>query len=65
MPAWAQAENGSEAGDEMADYDEIVTPDERRKREAMLDKTLADSFPASDPPSSDPNPYPQDTGEAA
>lgn len=25
-------------------------------REKMLDKTLADSFPASDPPSSDPGP---------
>ena len=27
-------------------------------RELMLDKTLADSFPASDPPSSLPNPEP-------
>jgi hypothetical protein len=25
-------------------------------RERHLDKTIADSFPASDPPSSDPNP---------
>jgi len=25
-------------------------------RETNLDKTLADSFPASDPPSTDPNP---------
>jgi hypothetical protein len=33
------------------------TPDEERRiREAALDKTIADSFPASDPPSSDPNP---------
>lgn len=45
--------------------DETARPDERRKREAMLDKTLADSFPASDPPSSNPNPYPQDLEEAA
>ena len=30
--------------------------EERRIREAALDKTIADSFPASDPPSSDPNP---------
>ena len=30
--------------------------DERRSREAGLDKTLADSFPASDPPSTLPNP---------
>jgi hypothetical protein len=33
------------------------TPEEeRRNREAALDKTIADSFPASDPPSSNPNP---------
>jgi hypothetical protein len=30
--------------------------DERQRREKMLDKTLADSFPASDPPSSVPDP---------
>jgi hypothetical protein len=33
------------------------TPEEERKiREAALDETIEDSFPASDPPSSDPNP---------
>lgn len=33
------------------------TPDEERRiREAALDETLADTFPASDPLSSDPNP---------
>ena len=33
------------------------TPDEERRiREAALDETIAESFPASDPPSSDPNP---------
>jgi hypothetical protein len=33
------------------------TPDEEKKiREAALDETLADSFPASDPPSTIPNP---------
>jgi hypothetical protein len=33
------------------------TPAEERKiREAALDKTLANTFPASDPPSSIPNP---------
>jgi hypothetical protein len=33
------------------------TPEEERRiREAALDKTIADSFPASDPPSTDPNP---------
>jgi len=29
---------------------------ERERREAALDKTIEQSFPASDPPSSDPNP---------
>jgi hypothetical protein len=33
------------------------TPEEERViREAALDATIEDSFPASDPPSSDPNP---------
>jgi hypothetical protein len=37
--------------------DRIVDPgDPKAKREKMLDKTIADSFPASDPPSSLPNP---------
>jgi hypothetical protein len=30
--------------------------EERRIREAALDETIADSFPASDPPSTIPNP---------
>lgn len=30
--------------------------EERRIREAALDRTIEDSFPASDPPSSNPNP---------
>jgi hypothetical protein len=29
---------------------------ERRRREAALDETIKQSFPASDPPSTDPNP---------
>jgi hypothetical protein len=33
------------------------TPDEERRiREAALDETIADTFPASDPPSTIPNP---------
>ena len=33
------------------------TPEEERKiREAALDETIADTFPASDPPSTIPNP---------
>lgn len=31
--------------------------EEARIREAALDRTIEDSFPASDPPSSIPNPY--------
>jgi hypothetical protein len=33
------------------------TPEEERRiRDAALDETIAASFPASDPPSTDPNP---------
>jgi hypothetical protein len=49
----------------MANHDDSGTEEERRKRELTLDKTLADSFPASDPLSSDPNPYPEDAEQAA
>ncbi len=49
----------------MVGHDEAVGNDERLKRELMLDKTLADSFPASDPPSTDPNPCPEDWEQAA
>jgi len=38
---------------EDAHHDEAV---ERRHREAALDETIEASFPASDPPSTDPNP---------
>jgi hypothetical protein len=34
--------------------------EERRIREAALDETIEASFPASDPPSSDPNPEAHD-----
>ena len=36
--------------------------EERRIREAALDETLAGSFPASDPPSTIPNPDEHDAG---
>jgi hypothetical protein len=49
----------------MADHSEISPEEERQRRELTLDKTVADSFPASDPPSSDPNPYPEDLEPAA
>jgi hypothetical protein len=35
---------------------EITSGDRKGTREKMLDKTIADSFPASDPPSSLPDP---------
>jgi hypothetical protein len=34
--------------------------EERKIREAALDETIADTFPASDPPSSIPNPDEED-----
>jgi hypothetical protein len=40
-----------------ADAEYQHTPDEERRiREAALDQTIEGSFPASDPPSSNPNP---------
>ena len=42
------------------------TPAEERKiREAALDETIEESFPASDPPSSIPNPDNHDAAERA
>ena len=38
--------------------------EERRIREAALDETIAASFPASDPPSTDPNPDNDDALDA-
>jgi hypothetical protein len=41
----------------LANPDHHHTPEEERRiREAALDETLADTFPASDPPSTIPNP---------
>jgi hypothetical protein len=40
----------------MKDRHNHTTDEERRIREAALDETVAGSFPASDPPSSMPNP---------
>jgi hypothetical protein len=39
--------------------------EERRIREAALDETIAGSFPASDPPSTVPNPDDDDAGGVA
>lgn len=47
------------------DHDHSHTPEEERRiREAALDETLEASFPASDPPSTDPNPDDDDAVEA-
>lgn len=53
------------------EYTPIVEPshhhspaDERRIRDAALDETIEASFPASDPPSSDPNPDDDDAAAA-
>jgi hypothetical protein len=41
----------------VTDRDRRTVDEERQSREAALDHTIEDSFPASDPPSSIPNPY--------
>lgn len=42
--------------------DRLVHPEKKEKvREKMLDKTLADSFPTSDPPSTIPDPDEDDS----
>jgi hypothetical protein len=48
----------------MSDPDHHHTPEEERRiREAALDETLAETFPASDPPSTIPNPDDDDVLE--
>ena len=48
----------------MSNPDHNHTPEEERRiREAALDETIADTFPASDPPSSIPNPDDDDALE--
>lgn len=66
----------TDAKKNQAPPDESITPEERKRdpedrevhrarirelREKMMDKTLADSYPASDPPSSIPNPCEEDS----
>jgi len=47
----------------MSDTDHRHSPaEERAIREAALDETIAETFPASDPPSSIPNPDDHDAG---
>lgn len=47
------------------DRHEHTPTEERAIREAALDETIAESFPASDPPSSIPNPDDHDALERA
>jgi hypothetical protein len=50
----------------MADPKHDHTPEEERRiREAALDETIEESFPASDPPSSIPNPDNHDAVDRA
>jgi len=49
-----------------ADKKHDHTPEEEREiREAALDETIEDSFPASDPPSTNPNPDHHDAARRA
>lgn len=49
-----------------ADKKHDHTPEEEREiREASLDETIEDSFPASDPPSTNPNPDDHDAARRA
>ena len=49
--------------DDHAGDDESNEAEERRVREAALDETIAETFPASDPLSTDPNPVAHDAFE--
>ena len=42
---------------DMSEPRQHTVEEERAIREAALDRTIEGSFPASDPPSTDPNPY--------
>jgi hypothetical protein len=56
-------------GDTMTSNDTLrsqpISDDERRAREASLDHTNENSVPASDPPSTNPNPYEHDRASDA
>jgi len=47
--------------DELRDPEDRPITNEQELREKMLDKTLADSFPTSDPPSTIPDPAGEDS----
>ena len=50
---------------DLRDPEDRPTHDQREVRDKMLDKTVADSFPASDPPSTIPDPDEDSFGTAA
>ena len=53
----ANAVNYASSAPQKDSRDNVADEDNARDlREKMLDKTIADSFPASDPPSNDPDP---------
>ena len=54
-------DNDSEKSGVSRDPEDRPAANEHELREKMLDKTLADSFPTSDPPSSIPDPSEDDS----
>jgi hypothetical protein len=61
---WIRSERRSLPGAAGRLKQDRTQEDERLSREAGLDKTLADSFPASDPPSTLPNPEDDEARES-
>lgn len=54
-----------EAPGSRRDPEERPAEDRKQRKEKTLDKTLADSFPTSDPPSSIPDPEEEEDSTAA
>lgn len=54
-------DNDTDNCDELRDPEDRPVKNEQELREKMLDKTLADSFPTSDPPSTIPDPIGDDS----
>jgi hypothetical protein len=54
-------DNDADNGDELRDPEDRPVKNEQELREKMMDKTLADSFPTSDPPSTIPDPAGEDS----
>jgi len=54
-------DNDHDNSDKLRDPEDRPVKNEQELREKMLDKTLADSFPTSDPPSTIPDPAEEDS----